>query len=435
LPKPNDWKDVYGSYIEQPTRRMVDIFVEMISDRFPNAINRPYNAHFAGYVLTGQGEKKFYVLVASKNWFDVVLPLPPGTYNPLLRDRPSKHFYKGWRCEEKAFYIHDESEMEIALDLMEIALAHVFAIWGEPREQVPKLRGGLLRLEKEKHEVRHHPRPQKEELPVSAGGSDHEPNFRNAFDRLDEIVRQVDCARKEPEFSREVTAREARSPEAIKDDCEALRRLARLIAFSQGANSDLVEEMLDKGTFEEVFRGFDVDRVAEMDPQELIARYWHKISVIRFRRKIDSIVRCAEALRQIRGRCGSFLGLLEQSGMPRHLVSEADVERFWSAFEIIRGELTTVDMPFFRRPTTLLHLLLHVGYPCLKPDRVVMKVAMAIGLADSEREEEKLQAVRLIQQYCLRRKMTPAVVDLYLLIYGGQRWARRFVAEWFYSWR
>ena len=94
-------------------------------------------------------------------------------------------------------------------------------------------------------------------------------------------------------------------------------------------------------------------------------------------------------------------------------------------------------MPYYKNITTLLHLLLHLGFPCLKPDLIVMTVAAKIGIVAERKNhntygfKERKLAVKTIQQYCLNRNIKPAVMDLYILIYGGQKDALRYVNRGF----
>jgi len=90
-------------------------------------------------------------------------------------------------------------------------------------------------------------------------------------------------------------------------------------------------------------------------------------------------------------------------------------------------------MPFFKQSTSLLHFLLKIGYDCIKPDQIVMNVAKELRITDSESEKGRLQAVRVVQLYSVNRKIRPSIVDFYLLIYGRQSWAIKFVNSSFYE--
>lgn len=253
--------------------------------------------------------------------------------------------------------------------------------------------------------------------------------IQRIFTLIDSIIEQTNSKKKEPEFSNVIKKRRKRKPTTLEDD-EVLRWFAKLIAFSQNAKSDLVGNILDHGVFDDVFDNFKVQRVAQLDPETLKTRHWEKIKVIRFKKKINSIVGCAKSLKSIESKYGSFFSLLQKCGIPPDLGSEDDIKKFWEGFKHLKEELKKENTPFFKSTTSLLHFLLSIGYDCVKPDLVVMKVARKIGIVSSEKGEQNLvRTVKVIQQYSVSRKLKPSVVDFYFLIYGGQRWAKQFVKE------
>jgi len=166
------------------------------------------------------------------------------------------------------------------------------------------------------------------------------------FSSIDQIIEKVNPLRREPEFSEEIKKRMKRTPNVIRNDDDVLRRLARLIAFSQNTRSDLISNMLNKGIFERIFHGFQVDKVAQLDPDELKNLHWEEIKAIRFPRKLESIVYCAKTLQLIKSKYGSFLNLLKTSKIPTILKEESDIENFWQGFNYLKKELINVDMPF-----------------------------------------------------------------------------------------
>ena len=255
--------------------------------------------------------------------------------------------------------------------------------------------------------------------------------IQRIFKSIDLIRKEVDSARIEPKFSEEIEKRNQRNPVTIQNDDDVLRRFAQLIAFSQNARSNLVFDMLDKGVFDDIFHNFEVDEVAKMIPNTIIACYWDRIKVIRFKKKIDSIVGCAKSLALIRSKYGGFASLLKD--IPIDLKSKKDVEIFWEEFNSLKTKLEKANMPFFKRPTSLLHFLLDIGYDCIKPDLVIMKIAKELRIVFSNSEKEKLKVVRFVQLYSISRRMRPSIVDFYLLIYGGQHWAKQFVHPSFYE--
>jgi 3-methyladenine DNA glycosylase Tag len=256
------------------------------------------------------------------------------------------------------------------------------------------------------------------------------------FKKIDTVINCIDSNRKEPDFSIELKKREQRNPNLLGDESETLRRFARLIAFSQNAKSGLVIDMLDAGKFEKVFNNFDVNYVARMNP-ELITKssLWEEISVIRFPIKVNSIIKCAQTLQSISAEYGSFVMFLTNFGIPSNLNSGADIDVFWNKFKDLKSELAKLKMPFFKNTTSLLHLLLHVGYPCLKPDLIVMNEALKFGGVKSTKKtpQNLRQAVTFFQYYSVSRKIKPVILDFYLLVDGGQDWAKRFINQNYYS--
>ena len=121
--------------------------------------------------------------------------------------------------------------------------------------------------------------------------------------------------------------------------------------------------------------------------------------------------------------------------LPKDLTVEDDLDKFWRQYDTLLAGFIARDMPYFKNDTALLHLLLYVGFPCIAPDVMVMKVAAAVGLIDLRRDytlcslNERKFVVRTVQEYCCSRDIQPAVMDLYLLIFGGQNHAQRYVRD------
>lgn len=254
------------------------------------------------------------------------------------------------------------------------------------------------------------------------------------FEYIDLIRRKVDAARKEPEFSARLSERVHRTTASLQSDRDVLRVFARLIAYSQNAKAALVSAMLSKGVFEAAFSNFEVEQVRIMTPATVEAVYWDSIRAIRFKRKIRGIIGSAESLSSIEAKYGSFVKLLERSCIPAVLRSAADVERFWRGFDNLLLVLKEEKMPFFKRTTSLLHFLLSVGYDCIKPDIIVMRVAKKGNMVPSEvGDENRRKVAKEIQSYSVDRQIRPSVVDLYFLIYGGQTGVKHLVHPWFYS--
>lgn len=241
------------------------------------------------------------------------------------------------------------------------------------------------------------------------------PNEESLFVTIDSLRAKVDACKKEPEFSQEIAKRSQRQfPEEIQDQA-MLAEMAGVIAFSQSAKANLVEVMIEQGHLSRAFADFAVSRVARMDPLTVEQVHWPNISVIRFKKKLGAIIQCAESLLEIQQEYGSFAGLIKTIDLPKQLNHFGDIDEFWQKFFILQKRIKQARFPYFHQTTSLLHMLLNFGFPCVKPDKIVMNVATELGMTGN-----LIEVVKQIQRYAVSRTMVPAVVDFYLLVYGGQ---------------
>jgi hypothetical protein len=248
--------------------------------------------------------------------------------------------------------------------------------------------------------------------------------MNSSFERLDQIATRVRSHVREPEYSTEVASRLARA--VPTSDVACLRALAELIAYSQQAKSAAVSDMIEAGRLDAAFKGFDVATVAALDADAVVEKHWRNLTPMRFPKKVNSIVASARAMMRLETKGRGLIQLLHD--FPRPIRSREDIEAFWMHFSFLRQALQAADMPFFGRVTSLLHLLLHFGFDCVKPDKVVQDVAISIGLLrEKPREPDLLGLVRALQEYAVSRGTRPAVVDLDLLIEGRQTWALQFL--------
>ena len=264
-------------------------------------------------------------------------------------------------------------------------------------------------------------------------------DYQAVFRKLDGIVERVDSFKEDPQFTEEFNLRNSRLPDSSWGDPEYLREFATLISYSQNARSDAVSEMIDTGVLEEAFDGFEVRNVAAASPEKIIDTYWEKLTPVRFKRKIYKIVWCATGIETLMY-MNTPVNKTMQS-VPSRINSNQDIETFWEKIHELRDRMISVKMPFFSRWTSLLHLLSHTGYDCIKPDSAVMRTASEeLKIVQPSKtksgyypESDKLEVVRTVQRYSVEKKLRPPVLDLYLLIEGGQLWAKRFVKPSFES--
>ena len=116
---------------------------------------------------------------------------------------------------------------------------------------------------------------------------------RELYEKIDRIFIKVNDCRKEPKFSDEVNSRNNKFPNTNMSQNELLEKMATLICFSQNAKASAVDKMINKPEFAEIFQGFDINSVANMNPHKIISESWELLKPIRFKGKINSIVKCA----------------------------------------------------------------------------------------------------------------------------------------------
>jgi hypothetical protein len=250
------------------------------------------------------------------------------------------------------------------------------------------------------------------------------------FAGIDKIIETIDKHRQEPIFSDTLRRRQKNIFSETLSENEILETFTNLIAYSQNANSELVEKIINSGIFKEVFSNFDISAVTQMNPCDLADKYWSKISGIRQQAKLFHIVSLARKIKRL----GSVSTMLTKTEIPRQITSEDDTAQFWKGFKKLQKTLTANRIPFFRSTTSLLHFLLETGYDCIKPDLVVMKVSKKLGIVENVKGERNLiKTVKTIQQYSIDRKIRPTIVDFYFLIEEGQRGARKYVTPDFYN--
>jgi hypothetical protein len=255
-------------------------------------------------------------------------------------------------------------------------------------------------------------------------------DIEGIFIGIDKIIETIDKYRQEPIFSEELKRRQNNTVSETLTEKEILETFTKLIAYSQNAKSDVVEKIIKSGIFNEVFSTFDITIVSQMNPCDLADKYWLKISGIRQQAKLFHIVSLARKIKRI----GSFSRILRETEIPRQINSEEDIDKFWKGFERLLKSLKTYKIPFFSSVTSLLHFLLDTGYDCVKPDLVVMKVSKKLGIVDSDKGNKNLiKTVKTIQQYSIRTKRRPSIVDFYFLIDEGQLGSKKYVTPQFYN--
>ena len=250
------------------------------------------------------------------------------------------------------------------------------------------------------------------------------------FNEIDKLIKTVESFKIEPIFSAEKLSREQKQVSPLLNDNEILKIFSHLIAYSQNSNSEIVEQILKSGKFDQAFENFEVQKVVKLNPCDIADNHWNSIKGIRQQGKLFHIVTLARRIKTI----GPISKILDETSIPRQIKSKEDIDEFWQGFDKLLTTLKANKIPFFQSTTSLLHFLLDIGYDCIKPDLVVMKVAKKLNIVEFVTGDKNLRkAVRFIQEYSLDRNIRPSIVDFYFLIDEGQMGARKFVSKEFYE--
>lgn len=250
------------------------------------------------------------------------------------------------------------------------------------------------------------------------------------YRKIDLLINKVDEFNIGDDFTNEVNRRRSKIPTPFKNDDELLKTFAYLIAYSQNANSELVEQILNSGSYDKAFENFEINKVVNLNPCDIVDTHWEKMKGIRQQAKIFHIVSLARKLKTI----NSLNKLINEVKIPKEINTIEDIDEFWLGFDQLLKSLKHHKIPFFQSTTSLLHFLLESGYDCIKPDLVVMKVAKKLKVVEEVNGDKNFRkTVRMIQEYSLSRKVRPPVVDFYFLIDEGQRGAKKFVKPEFYQ--
>lgn len=250
------------------------------------------------------------------------------------------------------------------------------------------------------------------------------------FSDIDNLIKRVDRFKIEPLFSEEKAKREDKSVSPSLDDNEILRTLSHLIAYSQYSDSEIVEQLLESGKYDKAFENFNIEKVVKLNPCDIADNHWESLKGIRQQTKLFHIVSLARKIKQI----GSFSIILNEINIPKTIKSDNDIKDFWNGFDKLLATLKDIKIPFLHSTIPLLHFLLDIGYDCVKPDLVIMKMAKKLEIVDYETGDRNFrQTVRIIQEYSVSRQIRPSIVDFYFLICEKQSAAKKFVSEEFYA--
>ncbi|MDP3029272.1 MAG: DNA-3-methyladenine glycosylase I [Deltaproteobacteria bacterium] len=260
------------------------------------------------------------------------------------------------------------------------------------------------------------------------------------FQQIDNIITRIHTYQTS-KLAVDQANRSTWTPSTDLSDMDILKNCIELIAYSQRVKATRVTTLINTGIFDKIFFNYDIQAVANLNHEQLLSQYWSKLGVIWLPSKLEQMIGCAKAILQIQKQHSSFMSYLNNCKLPVTLSSDADIDLFWREFNVVSQYLNQIGMPVFDKTTSLCHLLMKLGYACIKPDSAVMGSAIKLGIIPAGSNPDKptitdtkrREVVKTMQRYCVSRSCDIRILDGYLLIYGGQSEARTLVKPQFYQ--
>lgn len=241
-----------------------------------------------------------------------------------------------------------------------------------------------------------------------------------------DLIREVSDHFGNDDFHRTIAERQVVQQIPIPSGQAMMQKICEAIAYSQGARSNNIAELVKTSHFSEAFAHFNLELLAGTPPEEILKNYWQYLKYIRFKTKVHSIVTCAKILCDIEREHGSFAQYIQYFAFPGRIHSESDIDAFWAGFNHFLADMYVRKMPFFKSTTSLLQLLLDLDYDSVKPDLIIMRLARRIGMVPKETGDDNLRSVvRQLQEYSVQNSVSSRAMDWYMLYYGGQADAGR----------
>ena len=152
------------------------------------------------------------------------------------------------------------------------------------------------------------------------------------YEHIDNIIERINTYKIEPIFSNEIQSRNNRKVSKNLSENKIIEIFTILIAYSQNANSKLVEEIINTGIFNKIFADFNLNKIVDLNPCDLADEYWEKIRGIRQQAKLFHIVSLARKIKKT----GSFNKFLTETEIPKIIKTENDIDDFWIGFKKLK---------------------------------------------------------------------------------------------------
>jgi len=205
-----------------------------------------------------------------------------------------------------------------------------------------------------------------------------------------------------------------------KNNNELFKMISVLIFYSQNAKSYLVDEVVKSNKTKKIFKNYNAKCFSRANPCDIVEKYWDDISAIRQKTKVFQIVLVARLLKK-----NDICRFVKSLNIPDNIKTKDDIDTFWDRVIKLKEYFQSLSFPFLSSTTTILHFLMEIGFPSIKPDSAVQKAfnklsgnkIFNIGVLS---DDEIKQILNAIQEFAITSSMDPKQVDLYLLTIGGQ---------------
>jgi hypothetical protein len=240
------------------------------------------------------------------------------------------------------------------------------------------------------------------------------------------------------------------NPAFLRDKAERLNRLVtneslnplllfetacKVVFYSFNSRAMRIDTILNdkKGEIADVLHAYRFDDLQSCDYENTPAVFTTLFKGTPFSdRKYKSIIKNAVLFAR-QDFMIEFQSYLKE--MPTQIDNQLNVDFFWVNFFKLLGFLKANDAYVIKQPISLLHFLLELGYPCVKPDSSITKAAKQVGFLDFDIDlgifkncpndfRERALITYIIQSYCVEKQLKPSLLDLYFMIKGDQSGAR-----------
>ncbi|MGQ4915401.1 MAG: DNA-3-methyladenine glycosylase I [Candidatus Asgardarchaeia archaeon] len=223
-------------------------------------------------------------------------------------------------------------------------------------------------------------------------------NYKEIFNRIEDALRKK-CASLNIDFDKEFSeSKNVKNRYKRLSDKEIFWTMVCIIFYS-GMNAYIVSTKLP--TIKKYL--YDYQKVMNYSQKE-IDQYFNDPNTIHYKKKVEACVANAKEFYKIVKEFGSFANYLESFG---------DINK-WETICKVRDDLKRRFE--FISEITVYHFLMDLGFDVIKPDRVIRRIFLRLGLIKSKKDVDR--TVEIGRQIAFITGHPLRYVDLILVRYG-----------------